>query len=402
MATTRCVRLRASDRIDYVGSEASLALQALDDADLGGAYRNAPLAGMTVGDFVLHSPSLFRKVTEDEAFDLNRARAAALRETERIYNYDGELADEAYDISVQDEESGAALVLLRPTRLDLTDEWSIDAHRELTYDMHLRSGDTIEATSRCPMPRRTWAVVKVEAIPYQDREREVWFKYEVVLAVPDNGALRVSDAASSLSKALCFDTVCRFLLSGLDLSEESLPDSAAAMDFINRIHTNGLPQGRMQPFEPTVSFRERLLEAMHPTTGSTGSLAGPERRLIKTFADAEIYAAEYLRYLGFVDAIPTPAGSDGGIDVVSRYAIAQVKMEGIATGRPVIQALLGVATIEGKMPVAFSLAGYTTQALEWADRARVACFEFAVDGSMVAVNAIARELRPPGQPAAPT
>lgn len=391
MSTTRCVRLRPSDEIHSNDStKACRAKQALDDAGLFLAFHSAVYVGSTVGHVVLHSPSAFRKVTEDEAYDLNRAHAAALRETERIF---GEWSDEASEAHFRDEESGAMLVLLRPTRLDLTDEWSIDAHREFTYDMHLRSGEVIEVKSKSSVRGRTWAVVKVGALI--DENSEVRFTYEAVLAVPDNGALRVSDAAPSLSKALCFDTVCRFLLSGLDLSEESLPDPAAAMEFINRIHINGLPPGRMRPFERNVSFRERLLEAMHPTTGSTGSLVGPERRLIKTFGDAEIYAAEYLRYLGFVDAIPTPAGSDGGIDVVSSHAIAQVKMEGVTTGRPVIQALLGVATIEGKVPVAFSLAGYTTQALEWADRARVACFEFAIDGSVVAVNAVARELRSP-------
>jgi hypothetical protein len=274
----------------------------------------------------------------------------------------------------------------------LTDDWSIDSYRELTYEMHLRSGDVLKVTSQSELQARTWAVVKVSALPHE--EREVWYTYKSVLAVPDNGPLRVSDADLSQSKALCFDTVCRFLLSGLDLSGESLPDPISAMEFIHRIHTDGVAESRARPTQAG-PFRERLLSAMHPIVGSAGSLTGPQRRLIKTFVDAENYAAEYMRHLGFVDAVPTAAGSDGGIDVVSRHAVAQVKMEGVVTGRPVIQALMGVAAVEEKMAVAFSLAGYTAQALDWADRAGIACFEFAIDGSVVAANSVAEELRPP-------
>lgn len=61
----------------------------------------------------------------------------------------------------------------------------------------------------------------------------------------------------------------------------------------------------------TQATSERIEVGEHPTP-----------RLIKTFADAEQYASEYMRYLGFADALPTPAGSDGGIDVVSAEAIA--------------------------------------------------------------------------------
>jgi hypothetical protein len=53
---------------------------------------------------------------------------------------------------------------------------------------------------------------------------------------------------------------------------------------------------------------------------------------------------------------------------------------------------LGVATFEGKRPLMFSLAGYTAQAREWANRASVACFEFAIDGSIEAADAAAEDL----------
>ena len=51
----------------------------------------------------------------------------------------------------------------------------------------------------------------------------------------------------------------------------------------------------------------------------------------------------------------------------------------------------GLALGERKALV-FSLAGFTAQAVEWADRAGVACFEFAVDGSVEATSQAARAL----------
>ena len=63
---------------------------------------------------------------------------------------------------------------------------------------------------------------------------------------------------------------------------------------------------------------------------------------------------------------------DAGIDVASKDAVAQVKMEGILTGRPIVQALFGVATAEGKRGLFFSLAGYTpwqsNGQIEWESR----------------------------------
>jgi hypothetical protein len=108
----------------------------------------------------------------------------------------------------------------------------------------------------------------------------------------------------------------------------------------------------------------------------------PTPRLVKSAIEAERLAAEWMVALGFQDAQVTPVGSDGGIDVTSSSAVAQVKMEGVATGRPQVQALSGAASVKQKAPLFFSLAGYTRHALEWAERAHVACFEFAHDGSL--------------------
>jgi hypothetical protein len=74
--------------------------------------------------------------------------------------------------------------------------------------------------------------------------------------------------------------------------------------------------------------------------------------------------------------------------------VAQVKMEGVKTTRHMVQALYGVASLEDKRPVFFSLAGYTRQAIDWAESAGVACFEFTFDGGVEARTGHARDLRP--------
>ncbi|WP_405859944.1 restriction endonuclease [Streptomyces sp. NBC_00090] len=48
-------------------------------------------------------------------------------------------------------------------------------------------------------------------------------------------------------------------------------------------------------------------------------------RSIRTWQDAELAAVDHMHGLGFTDAQMTGAGADGGIDVIARDAIAQVK-----------------------------------------------------------------------------
>ncbi|MFJ8197133.1 restriction endonuclease [Streptomyces sp. NPDC096152] len=118
----------------------------------------------------------------------------------------------------------------------------------------------------------------------------------------------------------------------------------------------------------------------------------PPERLIREARDAELIAVEWMRYLGFDDAAATPVGADGGIDVVSARAVAQVKMEGKPTGRPIVQQLHGVAVHEGKTGVFFSLAGYTPQARTWAQTSGTLLFRFDYQGAIEPVNAAAHAL----------
>ena len=127
----------------------------------------------------------------------------------------------------------------------------------------------------------------------------------------------------------------------------------------------------------------------------------PQPRLFKTAAEAELLAAEWMRYFGFHDAITTQPGPDGGLDVTSADAVAQVKAQAVAVGRPIVQQTFGAAVADKKQAFVFALGGYTADAQSWATANDVALFEFAFDGSVTPVNVPARlilaeaDARPP-------
>jgi ribosomal protein S25/PAS domain-containing protein len=112
----------------------------------------------------------------------------------------------------------------------------------------------------------------------------------------------------------------------------------------------------------------------------------PAPRLVRDAREAELVVVEWLRYLGHQDAQATAVGADAGIDVEASEVVAQVKMEGIPTGRQVVQQLHGVARAAGKKDVFFSLAGYTREAHAWADSVGQALFRFDLQGEPTAVN----------------
>lgn len=112
----------------------------------------------------------------------------------------------------------------------------------------------------------------------------------------------------------------------------------------------------------------------------------PEHRLIRSPGDAEVVAADWLRYFGYVDATVTAAGADGGVDVESSVVVAQVKAEMKPTGRPVVQQIFGIASLRGAQAAVFSLAGFTSEAADWANEAGVALFQFDMQGDPEPLN----------------
>lgn len=165
--------------------------------------------------------------------------------------------------------------------------------------------------------------------------------------------------------------------------------SRAYMGALLSVHApDGLPDIDFDLVRSAMTYLEAIL-----ASESTFDL--PEPRLVKNAAAAEDYAVEVMEALGYSSVQKTPYRDDGGADVTSREAVALVHMKGVATGRPVLQGIFGIASLEGKKALAFSLAGYTTQALEWAEQADMALFEFALDGSLEAASSIGRDLLTP-------
>jgi hypothetical protein len=126
--------------------------------------------------------------------------------------------------------------------------------------------------------------------------------------------------------------------------------------------------------------------------GDSGSATGSGLSQPATgdWQQAEALAAAAMRQFGFADATVTTAGADGGIDVVARFAVAQVKYTAKPVGRPVLQQLQGAAN--GRTAACFASAGYSAQALEFADQVRIALFTVQLPRTVRPVNGVARAM----------
>jgi hypothetical protein len=140
----------------------------------------------------------------------------------------------------------------------------------------------------------------------------------------------------------------------------------------------------------------RIALAARTRAAETGPLPArvgrPEERLIRTARDAELVAVDWMRHLGFTDAVATPVGADAGVDVTAERAVAQVKKEGSPTSRPTVQQLHGVAAAQDKTALFFSFAGYTPPAIDWADEHGIALFQYDLQGTPTPVNPPAQRL----------
>ncbi|MEV0794015.1 restriction endonuclease [Kribbella sp. NPDC050459] len=153
------------------------------------------------------------------------------------------------------------------------------------------------------------------------------------------------------------------------------------------------PGMRPDTYTLAVEVRRRLQGEEKSSRGSgrgrRTSATRPVQRLIRDARDAELVAAEWMRFLGFADATVTPVGADAGIDIEASKAVAQVKMEAVPTGRPALQQLHGAAVAVGKRGLFFSLAGYTPQASAWAEQVGIPLFRFDLQGVPEPVNSSA-------------
>jgi hypothetical protein len=117
----------------------------------------------------------------------------------------------------------------------------------------------------------------------------------------------------------------------------------------------------------------------------------PLPRQIDSWRTAEENAADWMRFWGYTDARCTTAGPDGGVDIRSSRALAQVKMEAAQVGAPELQRLVGARGRDDHLRLLFFTgAGYSRKALEYANTMDIALFSYRLDGSVEAVNPAAR------------
>lgn len=168
------------------------------------------------------------------------------------------------------------------------------------------------------------------------------------------------------------------------------PGSGAALESaLIALHR---PSAESQTSEDRGALREVALRQLGDILTASSAGTRPAPRLINGARQAEEYAAELMESFGYANVHLTPAGADGGIDVTSEEAVAQVKMEGVPTARPVLQAIYGNASHLGKEALVFSLAGFTRQAVQWAEASGVALFQFSHDGAIVPLSSAAEDL----------
>jgi hypothetical protein len=105
-----------------------------------------------------------------------------------------------------------------------------------------------------------------------------------------------------------------------------------------------------------------------------------------------------MRSNGFRGAVVTQGGSDGGVDVKTPGAIAQVKRESRPVGRPALQRLVGArGRAQTVQMLFFSSSGYSPAAIEYAGQMDLALFTYAPDGVVFPLNGAARRVQRNGR-----
>jgi hypothetical protein len=126
----------------------------------------------------------------------------------------------------------------------------------------------------------------------------------------------------------------------------------------------------------------------------------PAPTQIDSWQVAERNAAAWMQSWGFTDAVVTAGGADGGIDIASGRALAQVKFEARQVGAPAVQRLVGARGRDvDKALLFFSGVGYAQPAIAYADTMDVALFKYDLLGTMAPVNGVAERMmasRPEG------
>ncbi|MGQ1798097.1 restriction endonuclease [Kocuria oceani] len=142
--------------------------------------------------------------------------------------------------------------------------------------------------------------------------------------------------------------------------------------------------------DPGEEVRTTLLASQAPgggpdpavSAGSPHSRPSAASGALSSWQQAELSARDWMRRNGYSDAQVTTGGADGGIDVTSSRAIAQVKHQRKPVGAAKIRELKGTAayaTHQGRSVLFFATYGYSPQAIAAGADLGVQLYQF--DGS---------------------
>lgn len=94
--------------------------------------------------------------------------------------------------------------------------------------------------------------------------------------------------------------------------------------------------------------------------------------------------------VGFYDALTTPAGADGGVDISSALGVAQVKYTTSPVGSPAVLQIAGAS--RDRRSLFYILSGYTKAAVRAGEEYEVALLSYSADGAVGAWTTKAVEL----------
>jgi hypothetical protein len=148
-------------------------------------------------------------------------------------------------------------------------------------------------------------------------------------------------------------------------------------------------------------LKKKIQDSATASVEATAAARAENRLVVDPDSAEKAMEIAMARYLGIKDARLTPVGPDGGIDIESKSALAQVKyfQLGAKVGRPDVQRLLGAVQQRGTASnqllvlfFAFGSSPFTAAAIEAADTTKVALFSFNNAGEIFPANKIASEL----------
>lgn len=142
---------------------------------------------------------------------------------------------------------------------------------------------------------------------------------------------------------------------------------------------------------PSVDDVPEAPDLSQVTAETAGSATREDFVLMTDWRAAESFALEHMKHLGFPGSHLTGGSSDKGVDIAHSHAVAQVKVQGVPVGAPMIQQLRG-ASPELQHHLFYSTSGYTTAAIHEAESSGVALFLMDQWGRATPVEDYARKL----------